>query len=105
MTGDTVLGALYVSDIEVQYQQLNIAVILSLLTFSSRYLMVVAILIADRLPNQLVCENKLAIARGDYSGKLPFMEKMNWSIALTFNQLAEQIEETQDAMESEKPFE
>ncbi len=108
MTGDTVLGALYVkSDIEDQYQQIkNIAVIFvtaSLLAVGIS--MVVAILIAHSITQPIgeMREQALRIARGDYSRKVTVHGKDELGqLALTFNQLAEQIEETQDAMESER---
>lgn len=108
MTGDTVLGALYVkSDIEDQYQQIkNIAVIFvtaSLLAVGIS--MVVAILIAHSITQPIgeMQEQALRIARGDYSRKVTVHGKDELGqLALTFNQLAEQIEETQDAMESER---
>ncbi|CAI3398244.1 MAG: cell wall metabolism sensor histidine kinase WalK [Enterococcus cecorum] len=108
MTGDTVLGALYVkSDIEDQYQQIkNIAVIFvtaSLLAVGIS--MVVAILIAHSITQPIgeMREQALRIARGDYSRKVTVHGKdALGQLALTFNQLAEQIEETQDAMESER---
>lgn len=108
MTGDTVLGALYVkSDIEDQYQQIkNIAVIFvtaSLLAVGIS--MVVAILIAHSITQPIgeMREQALRIARGDYSRKVTVYGKDELGqLALTFNQLAEQIEETQDAMESER---
>ena len=108
MTGDTVLGALYVkSDIEEQYQQIkNIAVIFvtaSLLAVGIS--MVVAILIAHSITQPIgeMREQALRIARGDYSRKVTVHGKDELGqLALTFNQLAEQIEETQDAMESER---
>ncbi|CAI3426854.1 cell wall metabolism sensor histidine kinase WalK [Enterococcus cecorum] len=108
MTGDTVLGALYVkSDIEDQYQQIkNIAVIFvtaSLLAVGIS--MVVALLIAHSITQPIgeMREQALRIARGDYSRKVTVHGKDELGqLALTFNQLAEQIEETQDAMESER---
>lgn len=108
MTGDTVLGALYVkSDIEDQYQQIkNIAVIFvtaSLLAVGIS--MVVAILIAHSITQPIgeMREQALRIAKGDYSRKVTVHGKDELGqLALTFNQLAEQIEETQDAMESER---
>lgn len=108
MTGDTVLGALYVkSDIEEQYQQIkNIAVIFvtaSLLAVGIS--MVVAILIAHSITQPIgeMREQALRIARGDYSRKVTVHGKDELGqLALTFNQLAEQIEKTQDAMESER---
>ncbi|RBR28133.1 cell wall metabolism sensor histidine kinase WalK [Enterococcus cecorum] len=108
MTGDTVLGALYVkSDIEDQYQQIkNIEVIFvtaSLLAVGIS--MVVAILIAHSITQPIgeMREQALRIARGDYSRKVTVHGKDELGqLALTFNQLAEQIEETQDAMESER---
>lgn len=108
ITGDTVLGALYVkSDIEDQYQQIkNIAVIFvtaSLLAVGIS--MVVAILIAHSITQPIgeMREQALRIARGDYSRKVTVHGKDELGqLALTFNQLAEQIEETQDAMESER---
>lgn len=108
MTGDTVLGALYVkSDIEDQYQQIkNIAVIFvtaSLLAVGIS--MVVAILIAHSITQPIgeMREQALRIARGDYSRKVTVHGKDELGqLAVTFNQLAEQIEETQDAMESER---
>ena len=108
MTGDTVLGALYVkSDIEDQYQQIKkIAVIFvtaSLLAVGIS--MVVAILIAHSITQPIgeMREQALRIARGDYSRKVTVHGKDELGqLALTFNQLAEQIEETQDAMESER---
>ncbi|NME50063.1 cell wall metabolism sensor histidine kinase WalK [Enterococcus cecorum] len=108
MTGDTVLGALYVkSDIEDQYQQIkNIAVIFvtaSLLAVGIS--MVVAILIAHSITQPIgeMREQALRIARGDYSRKVTVYGKDELGqLAVTFNQLAEQIEETQDAMESER---
>ncbi|CAI3308799.1 cell wall metabolism sensor histidine kinase WalK [Enterococcus cecorum] len=108
MTGDTVLGALYVkSDIEDQYQQIkSIAVIFvtaSLLAVGIS--MVVAILIAHSITQPIgeMREQALRIARGDYSRKVTVHGKDELGqLALTFNQLAEQIEETQDAMESER---
>lgn len=108
MTGDTVLGALYVkSDIEDQYQQIkNIAVIFvtaSLLAVGIS--MVVAILIAHSITQPIgeMREQALRIAKGDYSRKVTVHGKDELGqLAVTFNQLAEQIEETQDAMESER---
>lgn len=108
MTGDTVLGALYVkSDMEDQYQQIkNIAVIFvtaSLLAVGIS--MVVAILIAHSITQPIgeMREQALRIARGDYSRKVTVHGKDELGqLAVTFNQLAEQIEETQDAMESER---
>ena len=108
MTGDTVLGALYVkSDIEDQYQQIkNIAVIFvtaSLLAVGIS--MFVAILIAHSITQPIgeMREQALRIARGDYSRKVTVYGKDELGqLAVTFNQLAEQIEETQDAMESER---
>ena len=108
MTGDTVLGALYVkSDMEEQYQQIkNIAVIFvtaSLLAVGIS--MVVAILIAHSITQPIgeMREQALRIARGDYSRKVTVYGKDELGqLAVTFNQLAEQIEETQDAMESER---
>ena len=108
LTGDTVLGALYVkSNIEDQYQQIkNIAVIFvtaSLLAVGIS--MVVALLIAHSITQPIgeMREQALRIARGDYSRKVTVHGKDELGqLALTFNQLAEQIEETQDAMESER---
>lgn len=108
MTGDTVLGALYVkSDIEDQYQQIkNIAVIFVTASFLAVGIsMVVAILIAHSITQPIgeMREQALRIARGDYSRKVTVHGKDELGqLALTFNQLAEQIEETQDAMESER---
>lgn len=108
LTGDTVLGTLYVkSNIEDQYQQIkNIAVIFvtaSLLAVGIS--MVVALLIAHSITQPIgeMREQALRIARGDYSRKVTVHGKDELGqLALTFNQLAEQIEETQDAMESER---
>ncbi|CAI3408182.1 cell wall metabolism sensor histidine kinase WalK [Enterococcus cecorum] len=108
MTGDTVLGALYVkSDIEDQYQQIkNIAVIfVTASLLAAGISMVVAILIAHSITQPIgeMREQALRIARGDYSRKVTVHGKDELGqLALTFNQLAEQIEETQDAMESER---
>ncbi|EOT44860.1 cell wall metabolism sensor histidine kinase WalK [Enterococcus columbae] len=108
LTGDTILGALYVkSNIEDQYQQIrNIAIIFvtaSLIAVGIS--MVVAVLIAHSITQPIgeMREQAVRIARGDYSRKVTVHGKDELGqLATTFNQLAKQIEETQEAMESER---
>lgn len=108
LTGDTVLGALYVkSNIENQYQQIrNIAIIFvtaSLIAVGIS--MVVAVLIAHSITQPIgeMREQAVRIARGDYSRKVSVHGKDELGqLATTFNQLAKQIEDTQEAMESER---
>lgn len=107
-TGDSVEGALYMrSNLEQQYQDIsNISFIfISATLVAIGISMVVSLLIARSITQPIgeMREQALRIARGDYSHKLEVKGKDELGqLAETFNQLAVQIEETQDAVESER---
>ena len=107
-TGDSVEGALYMrSNLEQQYQDIsNISFIfISATLVAIGISMVVSLLIARSITQPIgeMREQALRIARGDYSHKLEVKGKDELGqLAETFNQLAIQIEETQDAVESER---
>lgn len=107
-TGDAVVGSLYMrSNLEQQYQDIsNISFIFVSATLVAIGIsMVVSLLIARSITQPIgeMREQALRIARGDYSHKLEVKGKDELGqLAETFNQLAIQIEETQDAMESER---
>jgi len=106
--GDTIVGALYLkSDLEQKYREIN-DIALIFVTASLIAIMIsiiVSVLIARSItqPIEEMREQALRIARGDYSRKVA--DKANdelGQLAVSFNQLAERIEETQEAMESER---
>lgn len=107
-TGDTVVGALFMkSDIEKQYSEIRdtafIFVTASLL--AAAISIVVAVLVARSITQPIgeMQEQAMRIARGDYSRRVTVYGKDELGqLAETFNQLGERIEETQDAMESER---
>ncbi len=107
-TGDAVVGSLYMrSNLEQKYQDIsNISFIfISATLVAIGISMVVSLLIARSITQPIgeMREQALRIARGDYSHKLEVKGKDELGqLAETFNQLAIQIEETQDAMESER---
>ena len=106
--GEVVVGTLYIrSDLEKQYQEIsNIAVIFVTATLLAIAIaIVVSVLIAHsiRQPIGEMQEQALRIARGDYSHKVEINAKDELGqLAESFNQLAERIEETQEAMEAER---
>ena len=106
--GDTIIGVLYIkSNLEQQYREIkNIAVIfVSASLIAVLITMVVAVLIARSITQPIgdMREQALRIAKGDYSRKVVVKGKDELGqLATTFNQLAERIEETQEAMESER---
>ena len=107
-TGDTVVGALFMkSDIEKQYSEIRdtafIFVTASLL--AAAISIVVAVLVARSITQPIgeMQEQAMRIARGDYSRRVTVYGKDELGqLAETFNRLGERIEETQDAMESER---
>lgn len=107
-TGDTVVGALFMkSDIEKQYSEIRdtafIFVTASLL--AAAISIVVAVLVARSITQPIgeMQEQAMRIARGDYSRRVTVYGKDELGqLAETFNQLGERIEETKDAMESER---
>lgn len=107
-TGDAIVGSLYMrSNLEQQYQDIsNISFIFVSATLVAIGIsMIVSLLIARSITQPIgeMREQALRIARGDYSHKLEVKGKDELGqLAETFNQLAIQIEETQDAMESER---
>ena len=106
--GDTIIGVLYIkSNLEQKYREINnIAVIfVSASLIAIIITMVVAVLIARSITQPIgeMREQALRIAKGDYSRKVVVKGKDELGqLAITFNQLAERIEETQEAMESER---
>ena len=106
--GDTIIGVLYIkSNLEQQYREINnIAVIfVSASLIAVLITMLVAVLIARSITQPIgdMREQALRIAKGDYSRKVVVKGKDELGqLATTFNQLAERIEETQEAMESER---
>ncbi len=107
-TGDTVIGALYVkSSLEQKYREIaNIAYIfVTASVFAALISMIVSVLIARSITQPIgeMREQALRIAKGDYSRKVAVKGRDELGqLADTFNQLAERIEETQEAMESER---
>lgn len=106
--GEVVVGTLYIrSDLEKQYQEIsNIAVIFVTATLIAIAIaIVVSVLIAHSITQPIgeMQEQALRIARGDYSHKVEINAKDELGqLAESFNQLAERIEETQEAMEAER---
>ncbi len=106
--GEVVAGTLYIrSDLEKQYQEIsNIAVIFVTATLLAIAIaIVVSVLIAHSITQPIgeMQEQALRIARGDYSHKVEINAKDELGqLAESFNQLAERIEETQEAMEAER---
>ncbi|MDN6640187.1 MAG: cell wall metabolism sensor histidine kinase WalK [Tetragenococcus sp.] len=106
--GDTVIGALYIkSDLEQQYREINdIALIFITASVIAIFIsMIIAVLIARSITQPIgeMREQALRIAKGDYSRKVKVRGKDELGeLASTFNQLGERIEETQEAMESER---
>ena len=106
--GEDVVGTLYIrSDLEKQYQEIsNIAVIFVTATLLAIAIaIVVSVLIAHSITQPIgeMQEQALRIARGDYSHKVEINAKDELGqLAESFNQLAERIEETQEAMEAER---
>lgn len=108
-TGDNaVIGALYVkSDIEQKYTEIsNTAIIFFTASVIAGLIsMVVALLVSRSItkPIDAMRQQAVKIAQGDYSGKVEIHGKDELSqLAVTFNQLSERLEETQDSMESER---
>jgi len=107
-TGDTVAGALYIrSDLEQQYEEINdIALIfITSLVIAVFISMIVAVLVARSITQPIgeMRQQALRIAKGDYSRKVQVKGNDELGeLAATFNQLGERIEETQEAMESER---
>lgn len=106
--GDTIVGALYLkSDLEQKYREIN-DIALIFVTASLIAIMIsiiVSVLIARSItqPIEEMREQALRIARGDYSRKVAVKANDELGqLAVSFNQLAERIEETQEAMESER---
>ncbi|GMA43111.1 PAS domain-containing sensor histidine kinase [Tetragenococcus halophilus subsp. halophilus DSM 20339] len=106
-TGDTV-GALYIrSDLEQQYEEINdIALIFITSSVIAVFIsMIVAVLVARSITQPIgeMRQQALRIAKGDYSRKVQVKGNDELGeLAATFNQLGERIEETQEAMESER---
>ena len=106
--GEVVVGTLYIrSDLEKQYQEIsNIAVIFVTATLLAIAIaIVVSVLIAHSITQPIgeMQEQALRIARGDYSHKVEINAKDELGqLAESFNQLAERIKETQEAMEAER---
>src|SRR5699024_4700799 len=103
--GDTIVGALYLkSDLEQKYREIN-DIALIFVTASLIAIMIsiiVSVLIARSItqPIEEMREQALRIARGDYSRKVAVKANDELGqLAVSFNQLAERIEETQEAME------
>lgn len=107
-TGDTVIGALYIkSNLEQKYKEINnISIIFVTATLIAAAIsIVVSVLIARSITQPIgeMQEQAMRIARGDYSHKVAVKGKDELGqLAETFNQLAERIEETQEAMEAER---
>lgn len=106
--GDTVIGVLYVkSNLEQKYNEINnIAFIfVTASVIAAMISMLVAVLIARSITQPIgeMREQALRIAKGDYSHKVEVKARDELGqLAETFNRLAERIEETQEAMESER---
>lgn len=106
--GEVVVGTLYIrGDLEKQYQDIsNIAVIFVTATILSIGIaIIVSVLIAHSITQPIgeMHEQAVRIARGDYSHKIEIKAKDELGqLAESFNQLAERIEETQEAMEAER---
>ncbi|KAF1300758.1 cell wall metabolism sensor histidine kinase WalK [Enterococcus sp. JM9B] len=107
-TGDAAIGVLYVkSDIEKKYQEIydTALIFVTASLIAAAISMIVAVLVSRSITQPIgeMREQALRIARGDYSRKVAVHGKDELGqLAETFNQLAERIEETQDAMESER---
>src|SRR5699024_7913154 len=107
-TGDTVVGALYVkSDLEQKYHDINnIALIFVTASIIAVFIsIIVAVLVARSItqPIDAMRQQALRISRGDYSQKVEVKGNDELSqLAETFNELGDRIEETQEAMESER---
>lgn len=107
-TGDTVIGALYVkSDLEQKYRDINnIALIFVTASIIAAFISMIVAVFVSRSITQPIGEMRqqaLRIARGDYSQKIDVKGNDELSqLAATFNQLGDRIEETQEAMESER---
>ncbi|HLQ40692.1 MAG TPA: cell wall metabolism sensor histidine kinase WalK [Tetragenococcus sp.] len=107
-TGDTVVGALYVkSDLEQKYRDINnIALIFVTASIIAVFIsIIVAVLVARSItqPIDAMRQQALRISRGDYSQKVEVKGNDELSqLAETFNELGDRIEETQEAMESER---
>ncbi len=106
--GDTTIGVLYLkSDLEQKYEEINdIAVIFVTASMIAILIsIIVSVLIASSItqPIEEMREQALRIARGDYSRKVAVKANDELGqLAVSFNQLAERIEETQEAMEAER---
>lgn len=106
--GDTVIGILYVkSNLEQKYNEINnIAFIfVTASVIAAMISMLVAVLVARSITQPIgeMREQALRIAKGDYSHKVEVKGRDELGqLAESFNQLAERIEETQEAMESER---
>ncbi|MFV0557750.1 MAG: cell wall metabolism sensor histidine kinase WalK [Enterococcus sp.] len=107
-TGDAVIGALYVkSNIEQKYTEIHdtAMIFVSASLIAAVISMIVAVLVSRSITQPIgeMREQALRIARGDYTHKVAVHGKDELGqLAETFNQLAERVEETQDAMESER---
>lgn len=106
--GDVVIGSLYIrGDLEKQYQEIsNIALIfVSATLIAIGIAIVVSMLVARSITQPIgeMREQALRIAKGDYSHTVDIKARDELGqLAETFNQLAERIEETQEAMEAER---
>ncbi|MBO6359249.1 cell wall metabolism sensor histidine kinase WalK [Enterococcus casseliflavus] len=107
-TGDTVLGTLYLrSNLESKYNEVSTtAVIFVTASLIAAVISIIVALLVSRSITQPIGEMReqaIRIAKGDYSRKVAIHGKDELGqLAETFNQLGERIEETQEAMESER---
>ena len=106
--GDVVVGSLYIrGDLEKQYQEIsNIALIFVTATIIAIAIAIIVSMLVARSITQPIGEMReqaLRIAKGDYSHTIDIKAHDELGqLAETFNQLAERIEETQEAMEAER---
>ncbi|WP_312542621.1 cell wall metabolism sensor histidine kinase WalK [Enterococcus sp.] len=107
-TGDAVLGTLYLrSNLEAKYSEVSTtALIFVTASLIAAVISIVVALLVSRSITQPIGEMReqaIRIAKGDYSRKVAVHGKDELGqLAETFNQLGERIEETQEAMESER---
>ncbi|OTN75594.1 PAS domain two-component system sensor histidine kinase [Enterococcus sp. 8G7_MSG3316] len=107
-TGDAVLGTLYLrSNLESKYSEVSTtALIFVTASLIAAVISIVVALLVSRSITQPIGEMReqaIRIAKGDYSRKVAVHGKDELGqLAETFNQLGERIEETQEAMESER---
>ncbi|MFZ7151025.1 cell wall metabolism sensor histidine kinase WalK [Enterococcus gallinarum] len=107
-TGDTVLGTLYLrSNLEQKYSEVSdTAVIFVTASLIAAAISIIVALLVSRSITQPIGEMReqaIRIAKGDYSRKVAVHGQDELGqLAETFNQLGERIEETQEAMESER---